>query len=232
MSSRLTARTFRRRVLRPTEGVFLFHPRVLERLIRRHLGDGSPNLTIPPLGYYLIPRQVLLIGLEDENPDALAIIEGLNLPDPVIVLPMPSAQELAAGEPARWLRDYWGRRFEAEVARAWQVARGDNQDHDAFGARGLVRTLGERAFREARTVLEQDRRVVLGLDDETLCRQFVGFALYLRYFVPGARAYFFSSRPGLGRAGSLVEGWGAGPAAAPARQPPAPTAGQEPSVRL
>jgi hypothetical protein len=29
------------------------------------------------------------------------------------------------------------------------------------------------------------------LDDETLCRQLVGFVTYLRYFVPGARAYFF-----------------------------------------
>jgi hypothetical protein len=191
MSSRLTVRTFRRRVLRPAEGVFLFHPRVLQRLVRRHLGDDSPNLVIPPFGYYLMPRQFLLIGLEDENPDALAVIEGLNLPDWVILLPMPSSQELAAGTPAHWLRDYWGRRFEAEVARAWQVARADNQDRDAFGARGLIQRLGERAFREVRAVLEQDQRVPLGLDDETLCRHFVGFAAYLRYFVPGARAYFF-----------------------------------------
>jgi hypothetical protein len=191
MSSPLTARTFRRRVFRPAEGVFLFHPRVLQRLVRRHLGDGSPNLTLPPLGYYLMPREVLLIGLEDENPDALAIIEGLNLPDPVIIMPMPAAQELAAGAPEYWLRRYWGRRFEAEVARTWQAARHDNQDQASFGARGLVGKIGERAFREARTLLEQDRRVVLGLDDETLCRQWVGFVVYLRYFVPGARAYFF-----------------------------------------
>jgi hypothetical protein len=65
--------------------VFLFHPRVLQRLVRYHLGDGSPNLTIPPLGYYLMPREVLLIGLEDENPDALSVIEGLNRPDWLII---------------------------------------------------------------------------------------------------------------------------------------------------
>lgn len=191
MRAHLTVRDLRRRVLRPTEGVFLFHPRALERLVRRHLGDGSPNLAIPPLGYYLMPREVLLIGLEDENPDALSVIEGLNLPDLVILLPAPSAQELAAGVPEHWLRDYWGCRFEAEVARAWQVARADNQDHGSFGARGLIQQIGERAFREARTLLEQDRQVVLDLDDETLCRHFIGFVTYLRYFVPGARAYFF-----------------------------------------
>ena len=191
MSSRLTARTFRRRVLRPTEGVFLFHPRMMERLIRRHLSDSAPGLAIPPVGYYLMPRAAFLVGLEEENPDVLAVIEGLNLPDRVILLPMPAAQELAAGEAARWLRDYWGRRFEAEVTRAWQVARQDNQDYDAFGARGLAQQIGERGFHEARALLEQDRRVALDQDDETLCPHFVGFVVYLRYFVPGARAYFF-----------------------------------------
>lgn len=92
-------KNFRRRVLRPAEGVFLFHPRALERLIRRHVGGDSRNLAISALRYYLMPRTVLLNGLEDENPDALAIIEGLNLPDWVILLPMPSAQELAADPP-------------------------------------------------------------------------------------------------------------------------------------
>ncbi|MCB1919124.1 MAG: sulfite exporter TauE/SafE family protein [Candidatus Competibacteraceae bacterium] len=191
MSSRLTARAFRRRVLRPAEGVFLFHPRMLQRLVRRHLGEGSSNLAIPLLRHYLMPRKILLIGLGDENPDVLSVIEGLNLPSWVILLPAPSSQELAVGAPEHWLRDYWGRRFEAEVARAWQVARHDNQDQEAFGAQGLAQRIGERGLREARTLLEQDRRVALGLDDETLCRQWVGFITYLRYFIPGARAYFF-----------------------------------------
>ena len=191
IASRLTVKAFRRRVLRPADGVFLFHPRVMERLIRRHLGDGLPNLAIPLLGYYLMPREAFLVGLEEENPDALAVIEGLNLPDRVVLLPMPSAWELAAGEPGCWLRDYWGRRFEAEAARAWQAARNDNQDQDSFGVQGWAQRIGERAFREVRALLEQDQRVVLDRDDETLCQHFIGFALYLRYFVPGARAYFF-----------------------------------------
>ena len=65
MYSQLTARAFRRRVLRPAEGVFLFHPRVLQRLIRRHLGDAASTSAIPLLRYYLIPREILLIGLEE-----------------------------------------------------------------------------------------------------------------------------------------------------------------------
>ena len=197
--SPLTTRTFRQRVLRPTEGVFLFHPRMLQRLTRRYLGDDSPNLSIPPLGYYLVPREILLIGLEDENPDALSVIEGLNLPDWVILLPMPSAQELAAAPSEYWLRIYWGRQFAAEVARTWQTLRHDNQDQGNFGAQGLIRCIGERAMGEVRTLLEQDQRVVLGLDDEALYRYFIGFVTYLRYFVPGARAYFFPA----------IQDWGA-----------------------
>ena len=191
MSSRLTVRSFRRRVLRPTDGVFLFHPRVVERLVRRDRGHGLSSLAIPSLGHYLIARPVFLRSLEDENPDALAVIEGISLPDWVILLPTPSAQELAANDPKHLLRRYWGRRFEAEVARAWQTARTDNQDEEIFGGRGLAQRIGEPAFREARVLLEQDQRVVLDLDDNTLCRQFVGFVTYLRYFAPGARAYFF-----------------------------------------
>jgi hypothetical protein len=191
MSSRLTVRTFRRCVLKPTEGVFLFHPRVMERLVRRDRGQGLSSLAIPSLGHYLIARPVFLHSLEEENPDALAVIEGLSLPDLVILLPTPSTQELADGDPERLLRRYWGWRFEAEVARAWQTARNDNQDDEVFGGRGLARRIGEPAFREMRELLEQDQRVVLDLDDDTLCRQFVGFVTYLRYFAPGTRAYFF-----------------------------------------
>ena len=91
MSSQLTASGLSAAGTSAGGGVFLFHPRMLQRLIRRHLGDASSNSAIPLLRYYLIPREILLIGLEDENPDALSVIEGLNLPDWVILLPMPSA---------------------------------------------------------------------------------------------------------------------------------------------
>lgn len=171
--------------------MFLFHPRVVERLVRRDRGHGLSSLAIPSLGHYLIARPVFLRSLEDENPDALSVIEGISLPDWVILLPTPSAQELAARDPERLLRRYWGRRFEAEVARAWQMTRNDNQDDEVFGGQGLARRIGEPAFREVRVLLEQDQRVVLDLEDNTLCRQFVGFVTYLRYFAPGTRAYFF-----------------------------------------
>ncbi|MDQ5908606.1 MAG: hypothetical protein QG599_698 [Pseudomonadota bacterium] len=196
----LTIRAFRRRVLKPTEGVFLFHPRVMERLVRLDRGPGLSSLAVPSLSHYLMPRAVFLRGLEDENPDALSVIEGLSLPELVILLPMPSAQELASSDPECLLRNYWGWRFEAEVARTWQIARNDHQDLNLFGGRGLAQWMGEPAFREVRELLEQDQRVVLDLDDDALCRQFVGFVTGLRYFAPGTRGYLF---PAIGDWGKL-----------------------------
>ena len=196
----LTVRAFRRRVLKPTDGVFLFHPRVMERLVRRDREPGLSRLAIPSMSHYLMPRSVFLRGLEDENPDALSVIEGLSLPEWVILLPTPSARELATSDPDCLLRSYWGRRFEAEIARTWQITRSDNPDHDTFGGRGLAQRIGEPAFREVRELLEQDQWVVLDLDDDALCRQFVGFVTYLRYFAPGTRAYVF---PAIGDWGKL-----------------------------
>lgn len=183
--------TLRRRVLRPTEGIFLFHPRVMQRLVRGDRRRQRSPQDVPALSHYLMARAQFLNGLEAENPDALAVIEGLNLPEWVILLPTPSAAELATIKAELVLRRYWGKRFTAEVARAWQVSRDDNQDQGEFGAAGLAACIGAAAFREVRTLLEQDQHIVRGLDDDALCREFVGFVTYLRYFIPGVRAYYF-----------------------------------------
>lgn len=191
MSHQLDMHSLRRRVLRPTEGVFLFHPRVLQRLLRSELGRHRAPLALPALSYHLMQRSPFLSALETENPDALALLEALNLPDWVILLPTPSANELARCPAQLMLRQYWGRCFAAEVARAWQVRRDDNQDAAEFGADGLSACIGIAAYREVRSLLEQDQRMVRGATDAALCRSFVGFVTYLRYFAPGARAYYF-----------------------------------------
>jgi hypothetical protein len=51
-------------------------------------------VSIPDLPYYLMPRQDFLFGLETENAEALSVIEGLRLPDYVILLPSPAVQGL------------------------------------------------------------------------------------------------------------------------------------------
>ncbi len=190
-SAETTAKLFRGRVLKPAEGVFLFHPRAMERLITDHLAAEARDISIPELAYYLMPSTAFLTGLELENPEALAVIEGLNLPDYVILLPIPPEQRLDRIGFTRLLRDYWARRFEAEVARAWQMARDDNRDGDPFGPVGLARRIGPLALSEVRDIMARDGVVPAGIGDAFICRSFVALIARLRYFSPGARGFFF-----------------------------------------
>ncbi|MBK1717160.1 sulfite exporter TauE/SafE family protein [Thiocystis violacea] len=185
------ARQFRSCVFKPAEGVFLFHPRALERLVSEHLEPQGYAGSIPDLAYYVMSRADFLSGLESENPEALAVIEGLSLPDYVILLPMPLELRLDHAGFTRLLRDYWARRFEGEIARAWWMARDLNEDGGGFGPKRLRELIGETGMAEVRDVLTRDGVMPAGLDDAQVCRAFVALVSRLRYFSPGARGYFF-----------------------------------------
>jgi hypothetical protein len=186
-----SAKAFRQQVLKPAEGIFLFHPRAIERLIEEQLGAAVRGVPIPDLPYYLMPRDAFLYGLETENTEALSVIEGLRLPNYVILLPSPSTQAVGEEAFARLRLDYWARGFEAEVARAWQNARDDNDDVARFGAAALCGLVGEHAFAEVRDVLDRDGVTLPIWDDELIARSFAALVVRLRYFAPGARGFFF-----------------------------------------
>lgn len=186
-----TARLFRARIFKPAEGVFLFHPRAMERLIAEHLEALDREAAIPDLGYYLMPSAAFLTGLESENPEALAVIEGLSLPGQVILLPMPLEQWRDHAGFTRLLRDYWARRFEGEIARAWQAVRDERRDDDRCGQDALKDLIGAPAFAEIRDLLTRDGVIPAGLEDALVCRGFVAFVVRLRYFSPGVRGFFF-----------------------------------------
>ena len=186
----VTAEAFRHWVLRPAEGVFLFHPRAIERL---H-GLGTPRGAME-VCYHLMARGPFLQGLEVENPEALSVIEGLRLPEWVILLPMPGAPVLRSTPQRTLLRDYWARRFEGEVARTWQTARDDNQDLTHFGPVTLTTLIGGTALAEAREVLARDGVPEAVADEAQLGRAFVARVVRLRYFAPGSRGCCFPAVP-------------------------------------
>jgi hypothetical protein len=186
-----TAKAFRQQILKPADGVFLFHARAIERLIEEQLGARVQGVSVPDLPYYLMPKADFLYGLESENAEALSVIEGLRLPNYVILLPSPAEQRLEERGLRRLRYDYWSRAFEAEVARAWQNAREDNQDIDLFGASSLTALIGAHAFAEVRDVLERDGVTLPIWEDDLICRSFVAMVVRLRYFAPGARGFFF-----------------------------------------
>ncbi|WPL15150.1 hypothetical protein Thiowin_00030 [Thiorhodovibrio winogradskyi] len=186
-----SAKNFRQEVLNPADGVFLFHARAIERLIEEQLGAAQHGVSIPELPYYLMRREDFLFGLETENPEALSVIEGLKLPPYVVLLPSPRAQGADGAAFSRLRHDYWARAFEAEVARAWQMARDQAGDDEDFGARALRDLVGEHGFAELRDVLERDGLTLPIWDEALLCRSFVARVARLRYFAPGARGFYF-----------------------------------------
>lgn len=181
-------------MLRPAEGVFLFHPRAMERLLRPRIPEG-PRPRPGEVYYHLIPRQPFLAGLEQENPEALSVIEGLPLPDNVMLLPMPTATVLRSTPERTLLRDYWARRFEGELARAWQLSREDNQDQRRFGSESLAELIGETAMSEALDVLVRNGVPGASEGPSALCRAFVARTVRLRYFAPGTRGCHFPAVP-------------------------------------
>lgn len=186
------AKDFRARVFKPAEGIFLFHPRALERLVAEHLEPFGCTGSIPSLNYHVMSREDFLSALEYENPEALVVIEGLSLPDYVILLPIPlDFPEDHAGF-IRLLRDYWARRFEGEIARAWQLARDQESALTVSNYTEQFRALiGEIALDEIRDILTRDGVLPLGLGENWVCRAFVALVIRLRYFSPGARGYVF-----------------------------------------
>ena len=184
----LTPSAFRRSLLRPAEGVFLFHPRAIERIAGTEGVRGRGDALVV---YHLIGKGPFLGRLEQENPEALTLIEGLPLPDWVILLPMPAEATLRTLDARLLLRDYWARRFEGEAARAWQMGRDDNQDHGAFGPDAWQRLVGDDAVAEAREVLVRCGIPGAAGDTAATCRAFVGRTARLRYFAPGSRGAFF-----------------------------------------
>lgn len=185
----MDAKSFRQRVLRPAEGVFLFHPRAVARLSGAEREPRRPGAG--PIHHHLIHRGAFLRALETENPEVLSIIEGLPLPDWILLLPMPSAVELRTGPERTLLRDYWARRFEGELQRLWQMARDDNRDQDQFGIEGLAALIGEPAVAEVRDLLLREGFWFAADDEAACCRAFVARVIRLRYFAPGARGWFF-----------------------------------------
>ncbi len=189
--STVTAKVFRQQILKPAEGIFLFHARAIERLIEEQLGERLQGVSIPDLPYYLMPKEEFLFGLESENAEALSVIEGLRLPDHVILLPSPATQGLDERQFRQLRHDYWARGFEAEVARAWQMARDDNQDARRYGADALAALIGGHAYAEVKDVLDRDGVTLPIWEDALICRSFVAMVARLRYFAPGARGFYF-----------------------------------------
>ncbi len=114
-------------------------------------------------------------------PEELGLEPGASLPATIILLAEPEDDDLADRPRADLIREFWRRLFHARV----HVAMGRRLEPDAIGPVGLrdrISRLDRSAFEEARSVLDQDERLLPPRDDRAAYVEFAATYLELREF--------------------------------------------------
>jgi hypothetical protein len=152
----------------------LVSSRIVERVIREDCKLPNMAWNIPHAKSYVCDRQCLFRHAEQADlelePDQL-------LPDTVILLTRPDAEELSNLERQVVLLKYWRRLFHARVHIALAAA---NLSDEAI--RDRVEQIGRTEFEEIRSVLAEDRYLPAGADDRGAFVEFAAVYLELRYF--------------------------------------------------
>jgi hypothetical protein len=156
------------------EAAVLVSSRILERVIRENCKLPNIYWNIPHSRSFVCDRQVLFRHAEqadlDLEPDQV-------LPDQVILLNRPPAEELSNLERQVVLLKYWRLLFHARIHTA--LAARDLGDE---AVRERIEQIGRTEFEEVKTVLIEDRYLPPDPDDRTTYIEFAAVYLELRYF--------------------------------------------------
>src|SRR5262249_34605369 len=166
------------KVLRAADpAAVLVSPRILERVIREDWRLPNMHWNIPHYKSYVCDRQVLFRHAEQADlelePDQL-------LPDTVILLVRPDAEEFSNLERKRLLLRYWRRLFHARIHLALDGPEARGRLDDA-ALRERIETIGRTEFEEVREVLTQDRWLPPGAGDRQTYVEFAAVYLQLRH---------------------------------------------------
>ncbi|HVY46466.1 MAG TPA: hypothetical protein VHB21_11335, partial [Minicystis sp.] len=159
-------------------GCVLVEPRVLRRVIKRDRRVPGLGLDVPHGSSYVVARAALV---EAATAEELGGRTAADLPDPVVLLPRPDADD-GRGD-AELLRELWRRAFHASVHAALE-ARTASGDLPAAAIRERIHRLGRAEFDEVRLVLRQERRLYAGRDEREAWIEFAATFLELRAFEP------------------------------------------------
>jgi hypothetical protein len=165
--------------------------RILDRIIlESQTLRGGPR-TVPHRYCHIVDRQTLFRHAEqtdlDVAPDQL-------LPDTVILLARPPAEELSELERSNVLLKFWRLLFHAAVHLALSA---DAPNGDKLSGERLARRIdeiGQAEFEEIRAVLEQDHHLSHDADDRAVYVEFAAVFLETRQFSAGLLPGLF---PGL-----------------------------------
>lgn len=186
-ASRLTLAELQRALLAVEPGVLLVAPRILRRVIKDEHRVPRLRWHLPHGTSYLVSRQRLLeivdrVDLPEET--------AARLPDQVILLPQPDAEDLDSTPAAELLARYWRWLFHERVHLALSPQQGST-GHDPALLQSWLHRIGMTEFGEARTVLIQEGRLFADSDDWEIFVELVASYEELRHFAPSTLEHFF-----------------------------------------
>jgi hypothetical protein len=162
-------------------------PRLLRRVIREHTSLGGFGLRVPHAKCYVIPREPLL---EIADRDELGYGPEDLLPETVILIERPSADELAEQPAEELLTRCWRLLFHARIHLALEQCQAAGKLSTADVRRRIFQ-LGTVAFEEIRNVLRQEHLLLPPGDDTTVYIEFAALYLELRHFAPELLPVYF-----------------------------------------
>ena len=179
----------RERLKEKDAAAVLVPPAALSQLVQNVTGVSWAVWSIPHSHCLTIDRATLLQYVQ---PEEIARPVEDTLPETVLVLERPSADQLSASRNEALLLRYWRLLFHASVHREIE------RQLACIGSAELrerIEQLGPVAFEEARNVLVEDGQLVSRADDRAAYIEFAAFFLELNYFSHNLIGVYFPSLP-------------------------------------
>jgi hypothetical protein len=182
------------KVLRAADpAAVLVSPRILERIIREDCRLPNMHWNIPHYKSYVCDRQMLFRHAEQAD---LELESDQLLPDTVVLVIRPDAEEFSNLERKRLLLKYWRRLFHARIHLAFARPLDDQQ------LRERIEVIGRIEFAEIRDVLTQDRWLPPGATDRQTYVEFAAVYLEMRQFAASLLPNYF---PGIRDFGKIEQ---------------------------
>jgi hypothetical protein len=187
------------KVLRAADpAAVLVSSRILERIIREDCQLPNMHWNIPHYKSYVCDRQLLFRHAEQAD---LELQSDQLLPDTVLVLIRPDAEELSNLERNRLLLKYWRRLFHARIHLVLENKHHEgNLDNQALRER--IAAIGRTEFEEIREVLTLDRWILPDASDRAIYVEFAAVYLEMRQFAASLLPSYF---PGIRDFGKIEQ---------------------------
>jgi len=192
-AARLSVPELERALRQCDPAVRLVLPRILRRVIREHCRTGGWGWKVPHRKNCVIDRRSLL---QIVDPIELGPDPPENLPDRVILLPLPAAESLAERPAGEVLLQYWRLLMHAEVHRSLD-RRIEEGKLTAADVRRRIERIGVTAFEEIRAVLHQEHFLLPPRDDRTVYVEFAAVYTEMRYFTASFLSRYFPAIDGV-----------------------------------